>query len=230
MWLAGEKLQMEMGRRLLRCSSKTTLLAIQGDLGMWSLRGRRDLKKLVYWGNLMSLEDTRLCKLVYQESKRVHLQKKRGNWASMIKIILKKYNLIELWRDENKLFDLDGKGNGEAKNVRDHRRFWRGFIRKKIGEYEEQRWRTRMEKKPKLRTYRTFKTKLKLEKYLDVSNVKGRKLLTSLRSGSNTLEIEKGRWRKIDKDQRFCLQCDTKRVEDEKHMVVECERYVNVIV
>ena len=80
MWLAGEKLQMEMGRRLLRCSSKTTLLAIQGDLGMWSLRGRRDL------------EDTRLCKLVYQESKRVHLQKKRGNWASMIKIILKKYN------------------------------------------------------------------------------------------------------------------------------------------
>src|SRR6185437_997067 len=64
-WLAGEKLQMEMGRRLLRCSSKTTLLAIQGDLGMWSLRGRRDLKKLVYWGNLMSLEDTRLCKLVY---------------------------------------------------------------------------------------------------------------------------------------------------------------------
>jgi len=52
-------------------------------------------------------------------------------------------------------------------------------------------------------------------------------LLTSLRSGSNTLEIEKGRWRKIDKDQRFCLQCDTKRVEDEKHMVVECERYVN---
>jgi len=82
-----------------------------------------------------------------------------------------------------------------------------------------------MEKKPKLRTYRTFKTKLKLEKYLDVSNVKGRKLLTSLRSGSNTLEIEKGRWRKIDKDQRFCLQCDTKRVEDEKHMVVECERY-----
>ena len=131
--------------------------------------------------------------------------------------------MIELWRDENKLFDLDGKGNGEAKNVRDHRRFWRGFIHKKIGDYEEQR----MEKKPKLRTYRTFKTKLKLEKYLDVSNVKGRKLLTSLRSGSNTLEIEKGRWRKIDKNQRFCLQCDTKRVEDEKHMVVECERYVN---
>src|SRR6185437_11594328 len=58
-WLAGEKLQMEMGRRILRCSSKTTLAAIQGDLGLWSLRARRDLKKLVYWGKVVGMENRR---------------------------------------------------------------------------------------------------------------------------------------------------------------------------
>ena len=216
-----------MGRRLLRCSSKTTLFAIQGELGLWSLRARRDLKKLVYWGNLMDMEDNRLCKIVYKESKRIHLQKSRANWASTIKNILKKYNLVELWRDESKLLDLDGKGNGEAKTPVAHRRFWRRFIYKKIGEYEEQRWRAGMEKKSKLRTYRTFKTKLKLEKYLNVGNLKGRKLLTSLRSGSNMLEIEKGRWKRVDKEQRLCLQCDMKQVEDEKHFVVACGRYNN---
>ena len=84
-----------------------------------------------------------------------------------------------------------------------------------------------MEQKSKLRTYRTFKTKLKLEKYLNVGNLKGRKLLTSLRSGSNMLEIEKGRWKRVDKDQRLCLQCDMKQVEDEKHFVVACGRYYN---
>jgi hypothetical protein len=171
------------------------------------------------------MDDSRLCKQVYKESKQLHLRKKRGNWASTIKKILKKYNLLELWRDENKLLNLDGKGNREAKTVLDHRRFWRGFIHKKIGEYEEHRWKIKMEKKPKLRTYRTFKSKLILENYLNVNNVKGKKLMASLRSGTNTLEIEKGRWKGVDKEQRFCLKCDKKLVEDEKHFVTHCERY-----
>ena len=114
---------------------------------------------------------------------------KRGNWSSTIKKILTKYNMSELWRDERKL-DLDGKGNRDAKTVLDHRRFWRGFIHNKIGNYEEQRWKAVMDKKPKLRTYVLLKTKLKLENYLSISNIKGRKLMASLRSGTNMLEIE----------------------------------------
>ena len=46
--------------------------------------------------------------------------------------------------DERKLLDLDGKGNRDAKL--DHRRFWRGFIHNKIGNYEDnagKQWWTR---------------------------------------------------------------------------------------
>ena len=136
--------------------------------------------------------------------------------------------MSELWRDERKLLDLDGKGNRDAKTVLDHRRFWRGFIHNKIGNYEEQRWKAVMDKKPKLRTYVLFKTKLKLENYLSISNIKGRKLMASLRSGTNMLEIETGRWKRVAKEQRLCEQCELKQPEDEKHFVVECSRYQNV--
>ena len=64
--------------------------------------------------------------------------------------------------------------------------------------HEEQRG-TVMDKKPKLRTYVLFKTKLKLENYLSISNIKGRKLMASLRSGTNMLEIETGRWKRVAK-------------------------------
>ena len=80
--------------------------------------------------------------------KRLYSVNKRGNWSSTIKKILTKYNMSELWRDERKLLDLDGKGNRDAKTVLDHRRFWRGFIHNKIGNYEEQRWKAVMDKKP----------------------------------------------------------------------------------
>ena len=43
-WEEGEKIQREMGRRLLRCHSKTANEVVLGELGWWRLRTRRDLK------------------------------------------------------------------------------------------------------------------------------------------------------------------------------------------
>ena len=85
-----------------------------------------------------------------------------------------------------------------------------------------------MEKKSKLRTYRTFKAKLCLEKYLLTSgSFAGRRLMTTLRSGTNDLMIEKGRWCKMNENDRTCQQCDMKVVESEEHMVAECPRYAS---
>src|SRR6185503_1976010 len=59
----------------------------------------------------------------------------------------------------------------------------------------------------KLRTYRFFKTKLRLENYLLYGTSKGRSLITSIRSGTNTLEIEVGRWKKLPENKRVCRYC-----------------------
>ena len=45
-WDEGEKIQREIGRRILRCHGKTANEAVLGELGWWSLRTRREFMKL----------------------------------------------------------------------------------------------------------------------------------------------------------------------------------------
>jgi hypothetical protein len=59
---------------------------------------------------------------------------------------------------------------------------------------EQAAWRTRMKGKSKLRTCRVIKRDLELEPYLEMKVLKSRRSLSKLRSGSNFLRIESGRW------------------------------------
>ena len=109
-WAEGESLQLEMGRRILHCSSKTTTEAILGDLGFWSLRARRDLKKLLYWFKILSLPEDRLLKQSYRMSKTQCHKKK--NWVSTIYKLVLKYYIAKpptLCRDEK--FDIKVKSS-----------------------------------------------------------------------------------------------------------------------
>ena len=93
---------------------------------------------------------------------------------------------------------------------------------------EELVWKNEMELKPKLRTYKTFKTELRLEKYLlSERNKPARYLLTSIRTGTNQLRIETGRRKKPKEkvDERVCVYCPARLVEDEKHFVLHCQAY-----
>ena len=53
----------------------------------------------------------------------------------------------------------------------------------------------------------------------------GRSYHTALRSGTNRLEIETGRWYGIEKHLRICKYCDLNEVESEQHFVMKCTRY-----
>ena len=89
----------------------------------------------------------------------------------------------------------------------------------------------------KLRTYALFKQEWGYERYLDI--VQGREkriLLTKFRIGICPLRIETGRYelvdsgykqvrRHIDAKLRYCLCCNTQRVEDEFHFLMVCPIY-----
>ena len=63
----------------------------------------------------------------------------------------------------------------------------------------------------KLRTYKTFKTVIGFEKYLDMlKNQKQRKLYSRFRLSSHDLEIEKGRYgtNSLPADQKICKLCN----------------------
>ena len=113
----------------------------------------------------------------------------------------------------------------EAKNIVDHKSYWKRYIKGKIHQQEEKVWWQNMisddVNKKKVRMLHL--TSLKLEAELTAkSDYRGRSYHTSLRSGTNVLEIETARWKKIHRDFRFCTNCEMKAVETERHFLFEC--------
>ena len=228
-WNEAEIIQHEMGRRILRCHGKTTNEAVLGELGWWSMRARREFIRLKYWINILLMEEIRLVKQVYRYSRQICIQKlilkqKNDSWLKDLYELIKKYGLYDLWQNEELVRNPpDFK---EEKTEANLKRYWKRNLSQIIQNREEKQWKADMAGQPKLRTYRQFKEKLQLEEYLMTqSNKQGRYLLTSIRTGTNKLRIETGRWKKEKKDERFCMVCMSGEIEDEKHFVLDCEAY-----
>ena len=83
-----------------------------------------------------------------------------------------------------------------------------------------------MGRKSKLRTYRTVKDKLVFEPYLNVDSRHARILLTRLRSSTNSLRTERGRYKNEAVEDKLCHWCN--KVEDERHFLVGCDLYKDV--
>ena len=220
-WEEGERVQREMGRRILRCNGKTTNEAVLGELGWWRLRTRRDFCKLKYWIKILTMDDTRLVRKIYRVSKHKYMSEGTNNWCKMIHSLAAKYNLLDLWTDESLIHQHE-------ENTRD---IWINIVFNKVQAVEQEQWLKAIDKKPKLRTYRTFKSKLELEPYLLSGTQKtARYLLTSIRTGTNKLRIETGRWKRPKEpvEERVCKACMSGAIEDEKHFVLDCKAYASL--
>ena len=78
-----------------------------------------------------------------------------------------------------------------------------------------------------MRTYINVKEKLKMEKYIEIPDERGRRSMARLRSGTNDLRIETGRYVKLERDDRRCwFGCEA--VEDEEHFLLDCKMYAEM--
>lgn len=78
---------------------------------------------------MISLPNDRLLKQAFLMSKD-NYRSKKSNFASTIYSILDKYQLLYIWRNENAIFNLDGKQNNNATNILAHKKFWKSYVRK----------------------------------------------------------------------------------------------------
>jgi hypothetical protein len=89
-----------------------------------------------------------------------------------------------------------------------------------------------LEDKRKLRYYKeVVNPNLEDQKYLFVlTSVKKRINIAKIRTNSHELHSETGHWTipKTPWQERICHLCDTKRVEDEKHFLLECPVYTQI--
>ena len=86
-------------------------------------------------------------------------------------------------------------------------------------------------KNPKLRTYRIFKTDLRLEPYLNINLPKALyQSIARFRLSSHNLYIELGRHKRpfVPANQRICRRCDLNVIENEFHCLMICKKWTTI--
>jgi hypothetical protein len=217
-WEEAEKIMRQMGRRILGVAGKTPNELVRGELGWWTMKGRRDRLRLMYFGRLVRMKEERVTKRVYRVSRNRYIESsvERGggrknkrtvdNWSRYTHRLLADLGLEEKWEKE----EVGTEGE------------WRRDVEAAIQAREQREWWRVMTTKKKLTTYRRHKRTLEREDYLDVGeDVRGRQILTRLRGGCAGLMVEMGRRCGEGAVGRFCPLCDRMQ-EDERHFVMNC--------
>ena len=179
--------------------------AITGDMGWIQPMFSRYLCMIRFWNRLIEMHDDRLTKKVFLYD----YEKCCKNWNSEIKDIFVKLDMENIF-NERIVCDLN-------------------HVKTKIHEIMERNWRQEVNKKAKLRTFKTFKTELQAEPYVKFLTARQhRSLLAQLRCGVLPLRIETGRFARLDVTDRLCEVCNLAQIEDEQHFVMVCPLYENV--
>ena len=72
--------------------------------------------------------------------------------------------------------------------------------------------------------YSKIKTNYIIEPFIENSNFENRKLIVKMRISDHVLEIERGRYNKINREQRICRICHLNVIEDEEHFFFHCQK------
>ena len=186
---------------ILGVSKSCPNLSVYGETGETplSLKGYR--LTLNFWHRVTNLPDSVLVKKALLEN--INL---RTNWIMTVEKLINRFDLA------------DKIGNNES---------FKKATRCNIDETYQEFWKTELETHAagRLEFYREVKNDFYFEKYLKLQHFEHRKIITKLRCSDHSLEIEKGRHRKIDRQERLCKQCNVGAIETETHFLLDCNKY-----
>ena len=96
LWPQAERVQLEAGRMILGVTKRTPNAVIRGELGLLTLKGRRDITRLMYWWKILNSKSGDLVRDVYDWSKATD----GNNWCRYTMRLLTELGLEKEWRTE----------------------------------------------------------------------------------------------------------------------------------
>ena len=215
--LPQERLNLSFSKFLLGVSSKTSHLAVMGELARYPLYLFITNQIKNFYDRLSNMEDESLVRYAFEQQKSLNPTPKKS-WLAQAHEMLNYYNIADTMPCTVSKHTLTKQhkvtlGQLEQK----YKQYWNDKIDKHTRENNS-----------KLDTYREFKCDFYYEPYLDM--VKDRQeqvALTRLRLSNHRLQIERGRHirPRVERAQRVCKVCDSGEVEDETHFLLHCSTY-----
>ena len=185
-----------------KCSPNHALAA---DVGWLSPRLSRYICRVRLWNRLVTMEETRLTKQIfewdYNTSKR--------NWSRSMKSLFEELDISTMF-DQKAVCDLP-------------------YVETKVREIMQESWKRQVIKKTKLRTFVSFKEEIALEPFVKhLTSRYARSAFTQFRHGILPLKIETGRFKNLAIEDRICELCQLNCIEDESHFLCICPLYSDV--
>jgi len=212
-----EKVHVKFCKMVMGVRKQTSNLASKAETGRYPLHIEILTNMVKYWLRLNKQKQETLI----ADALGANLDMQASGiftWTTMIKHILTKCNFSEIWN------------NGSVPNEKVFLRSLRHKLQDNYCTSFKQNIHNDIRKDSsannKLRTYRTFKTDHKQEKYINtIKDSHIRSAVSKLRLSNHHLMIEKGRHLGLKLEQRICNKCPVNEIEDEKHAVMKCTAY-----
>ena len=178
------------------------ILGMQRDMRWYEPKIRRCIKRIRFWNKLVKLDDSRLTKKAFNAD----YEQCRNNWS---------HHMRELFRS---LHLENNSNNKQTVNI--------GNITDTIHENARATWLDSIIRKPKLKTYVTFKSSFNTENYVNFcTDMQDQSLMARTRLGILPIKVKTGRYKNISTNERLCESCG--ELEDELHFLLHCNLYVH---
>ena len=196
------------------CKLKTSTpnYMVYGELGRYPLDVDINVRMITYWSKLLLGKQSKFSTLAYKLLYIKNFRNERVSpWLSHIRTILNECGISYIWTLQSCISE----------------NWLRVVVKNNLIDQFKQNWKSSIENSSKGDNYKLFKQELKFENYLDNLEDKDKFTLCRFRTSNHKLPIEVGRWRRVDRENRFCHLCLGRELGDEFHYLFECSSFAN---
>ena len=194
-----EYLHIKFIKEILGVHCKATNVACLAELNRTPLITKLQLAAIKFWKHISSSNNS-LVQKIYKCTENT------SQWTNTVKEWVNKLGFSYI--------------NSNPSNIKSH------IIKQRINDQATQYLNSKITESVKLNFFKSVYQFDNRPEYVDLCKYKSdRSTLCKFRISAHSLAVEKGRYSKIERQNRICLSCNLGEVEDEQHFFSTCPHY-----
>ena len=199
-----DKIHMKAIRCYLGVNRYAPKAGIEGEIGWTPPKISRHLNILRLWNKIVSMENTRLPRVIYNF---LHISNIGKTWATEVKSIFSIINCKDVYDNNVPIINLKA---------------FLSCAKNKLLAQHIVTWKREIDSKSKLCVFKQYKKEYVRESYCELNLKRSqRSHIAKLRLGILPIHIETGRYNGLDRNMRVCLVCNNGYIEDEYHVMFQ---------
>ena len=210
-----ERVHRKFLKRILGVKMSTNNMALNSETGRFPLFLDRYVRIVKYWLKIAKSDyNNCIVKSVYFTlTEGLEKNENIVKWASKVKTLLQRTGFYDVWLFPDSVV--------LTKFV--------PILKMRVRDQYINEWNQKVSLSTSLQLYKEIKSTIDICSYLNkLTNIKYRKAISKIRLSSHNLNIEIGRHRQIERNNRKCPFCDLNELEDEYHFILICPQYCDI--